>query len=432
MLLRVGLENLWSFRDRTELSFVGTALTDEPDYRIPHPAAPNGVLPVLAVYGGNASGKSNLLQAIIGLFREVRDSFKRDVGAEIPRTPFLLRRAPRELPSRLDVDFTVDDDRLHYGFVFDDARVIEEWLYLWKAETRRQTLLFHRQGEDKRDWVFGAALGGTFRRIAVGTRREVLIFSRLASEDHPRLKVWHEAFVKALSAQRIELTSATDLLHPNAPVLAPENRELVRALLRSADAGIEDVRVQDPDGSRSYILRRLERLGVEDSQLEDVAAVFKETPELHIIELGHQAEEGIVYLSPDQESIGTQSLLRLLNPILHALARGKLVMLDEMGGGLHPRLVSELVGLFTDPASNPRGAQLVFTTHDSQIMEHLRRDEILLVDKGRDGASTLRALSDLKLRKRDDWRRAYELGLAGGVPFPRKMSEVLARRESRS
>lgn len=427
MLLRVGIENLWSFRDRTELSFVGTALTDEPSYRMPHPAAPHGVLPVLAVYGANASGKSNLLKAVIALFREVRDSFKRDVGDAIPRIPFLLRKAPRAQPSRLDVDFTHEDDRLHYGFIFDDRRVVEEWLYLWKGETRRQTLLLHRQGEDKREWTFGAALGGPNRRIAESTRPECLFFSKAAAEDHPKLKEWHEAFVKALAAQRIELTNATELLPPNAPILAPGNQEIVRSLLRSADVGIEDLRVQDPDNSRDVIMRRFKELGAREDDLEEVSAVFKEMPELHVIELGHQGEDGLAYLSPDLESIGTQSLLRLLNPILDALSTGGLLMLDEMGGGLHPRLVSELMGLFTDPASNPRGAQLVFTTHDSLIMEHLRRDEILLVDKGRDGASTLRALSDLKLRKRDAWRRIYELGLVGGVPMPGRMSEVLSR-----
>lgn len=394
-----------------------------------HPAAPHGVLPVLAVYGANASGKSNLLNAAISLFAEVRDSFKRDVGASIPRTPFLLRAAPRAEPSRLDVDFTHGDDRLHYGFVFDDHRVIEEWLILWRAESRRQTVLFHRQGEESRDWTFGAGLGGPNRRIAESTRPECLFFSKAAEENHPKLKGWHEAFVRGLAARRVDLTDSLEFLRSDAPILAPENLNTVRRLLRSADVGIEDMRVLDPNASRDVFLQSV-RGALPENAVEPLAAAMRQAADFHVIELGHRGNDGLTYLPQRMESVGTQSLLRLLNPILRALSIGRLLILDEMGAGLHPRLVSELVGLFTDPASNPHGAQLVFTTHDSLIMERLRRDEILLVDKGSDGASTLRALSDLKLRRRDAWRRIYELGLVGGVPVPGRMSEVLSQPET--
>lgn len=430
MLLRIGIENLWSIRDRTELSFVGTALKDEPAALLPHPAAPHGLLPVLALYGANASGKSNLIKAIELLTSEVQHSFKRDIGAPIARTPFLLRKQARAQPSRLDVDFSHGEDRLHYGFVFDDQRFIEEWLYLWRGRTQRKTVLFHRQGEDKRDWTFSAALEGPNRRIADATRDECLFFSKAAAEDHPKLKGWHQVFLEALWVDRVELTSESTHFHiGRAPVLLPENRALVRRLLAAADLGITDLRVQDPDHSRVVLLQRLAALGLPASEMEKVSSVLTGMGDTHVIELGHQGEDGLAYLSPELESLGTQSLLGILSPVLSALKEGSLLVLDELGSGLHPRLVAELVGLFTSPASNPRGAQLLFTTHDSLIMDQLRRDEILLVDKGRDGASTVRALSDLALRKRDDWRRLYELGLVGGLPAPERLSDVLAEPE---
>lgn len=137
----------------------------------------------------------------------------------------------------------------------------------------------------------------------------------------------------------------------------------------------------------------------------------------HVLQLAHRGTAGApVYLDLEDESEGTRALLNRLHETLGLLESGGLWVVDELDRSLHPLLVAELVRIFADPLANPRGAQILFTTHATGLLGELRRDEVVLVDKGPDGATTLARMSDFNVLKREDLRRVYDEGRVGGVP----------------
>jgi hypothetical protein len=201
------------------------------------------------------------------------------------------------------------------------------------------------------------------------------------------------------------------------PLFEPEHRERVLRLLRAADLGVIDFRVE----------RRRERL---DALTETTAArprgaaaepdlpyLSRPDDDPKVLVLGHATAEGeVVWFDEDQESGGTVALIHHLHALLPRLRTGGVWVVDELDRAMHPHLVRAVLDLFTDPASNTGRAQLLFTTHDVSLLDHLRRDEVLLVEKTADGGTALVPLTDFKPLKRDGLRAAYEEGRYGAIP----------------
>ena len=159
--------------------------------------------------------------------------------------------------------------------------------------------------------------------------------------------------------------------------------------------------------------------------------VVKQIPDKPFVEvwLRHGASDQELWdVPPDQESRGTSVLLVRLNDLFGVLSEGGLLMLDEIDTSLHPDLSAALVSLFTNKATNPKGAQLLFTTHDRSLLKSLRRDEVVLIDKSLEGVSTVKVASDFQgVRGRDDLRQLHEQGRLGGVPILGNLSGLFAR-----
>jgi predicted ATPase len=175
-----------------------------------------------------------------------------------------------------------------------------------------------------------------------------------------------------------------------------DGRESALALLRFADLGIDDVQV------------------VEDEEEARLSAQPRRR--LRFI---HTAGGQEVPFEIAEESAGTQTWFALIGPALTALRRGQVLLFDEIDASLHPRLSARLLELFQDPKTNPHGAQLIFTTHDTSLLNYLNRDEVWLTEKGADGATTLTALAEYggdKVRRSLNLERAYLQGRFGAVP----------------
>ena len=161
--------------------------------------------------------------------------------------------------------------------------------------------------------------------------------------------------------------------------------------------------------------------------LEEMSSALEERGIPRELRLLHGTTTDEWELDPGLESRGTWILLSRLNDLLTLLREGRLLVIDEIDTSLHPDLCGALVDLFTSPQTNPRGAQLLFTTHDRSLLSRLRTDEIVLADKGQDGATQLRAASDYKgVRAREDLRRAHEHGRLRGVPVLGDLARLVA------
>ncbi|HEY8376581.1 MAG TPA: AAA family ATPase, partial [Nannocystis sp.] len=203
----------------------------------------------------------------------------------------------------------------------------------------------------------------------------------------------------------------------------PALRDTVVAFITAADIGVIGVR---PVAVELDLKMLAPLLG--DEAVKTLSAHMDGPGAPYELRLRHGSSESSWELPPEMESRGTNILLRRLEDLLQVLRDGGVLVLDELDTSLHPDLCGTLVDMFTTPATNPKGAQLVFTTHDGGLLSRLRRDEVVLIDKARDGASTLRTASDYSdVRGRDDLARAYALGRIRGVPALGDLAGILAR-----
>jgi predicted ATPase len=356
------------------------------------------VLPVAAIYGANASGKSNLLDGLRFMAEAVRDSFGQwGPGAGVPRRPFRLDRRAGERPSVFVVEIVEGGLRYTYGFEVDDRRVLAEWLYSYPKKRRR--LLFERTLDDVR-----IVSGLSHERAKLEVLKELLrpnsLFLSLAaqSNDEALLPVYRW-FVDGLD---FRLAGDPANLGRELSTFLRGNEELrdrFVELVRVADFGISDI-------------------GLGGGSVDDPEADERATAERRRVRLAHGDE----FFELAEESAGTRSWLGLLPSVLGVLRGGGVLVIDEIDASLHSLLSARLVGLFNDPAANPGGGQLIFTTHDATLLhpplaaEVLDRDEVWFVEKGQDGASQLYPLTDFKPRREDNLERRYLAGQYGAVP----------------
>lgn len=403
MLLRFQVANFASLRDEQELSLI--ALDQHADLAVRRvPGTKLSALPVVAIYGQNASGKSNVLSALAFMREAVVSSHQRwRRGQPIPRNPFRFDAESLSSPSRLVVDLTLDNVRYEYGFSVDDQQVVEEWLYSYPE--RRRRVLFDR--EAGRPIRFGPTLSGERKLVERVTRSNSLYLSAAAANDHPQLSPLYDWF-----AHTIVATPDNDWtrLDHTLSALSGHRRQMLLDLIRYADLGVTDVSRADPEG-------------VEVTN-GDGRTVFGYVPDPY--EEGrvtHVAGERRMELPLVMESSGTRTWLELSGAVVDTLQEGGLLVIDELDAMLHPNLASKLMGLFQLPETNARGAQLIFNTHDASLLgpvapERLRRDQVWLTEKDEDGATHLFPLIQYRVRDGlENIEKRYLSGRYGAVPF---------------
>jgi len=400
------------------------------------------VVPVTAIFGANAAGKSNVLDALRWMRDAVLNSFRLwEPERGVPRTPFKLDPAVRTAPSLFAVELLLDEVRYTYGFTVDDDRVTEEWLYTYPHNRRRTVFVRSQEG-----WEFGSTVPrAKLEQVVDLTPRNALFLTTAArtevAEVAPAFRWFQQslAFTDPSSSWREELMQQ----------LEGPDRDALIELVRAADLGIRDVTVdsdEDPEQIRQEIIDTTAKIrpqhGHEDSQIKEALATVKlaltviaraasgeaAMPPLRAAQLSRERElrflhgESRVALTEKEQSYGTLAWLRVLTQTMTALRAGSVLCVDEIDSSLHPRLTARLIELFRHSETNPRGAQLIFTTHDATLLgtsfgeDILERDEVWFVEKGGDGATKLYPLSDFRPRKEDNRERRYLGGSYGAVP----------------
>jgi len=403
MLLNFRVANVLSFRDEQRISFVATELNDGSARQtgIRDRGKEVSVVPVLGIYGANASGKTNVLAALRLMRATVLGSL-RSLSEPNPvrRVAFGLDPKFSEEPSFYEVDIVLQDGvRYTYGFEIDDDRVRGEWLHAY-PKGRKQVWLDRK--DDEIDFP-GEGLRGEKLELARRTRPDALFLSVAAQFNHEQLLPVFGWFRENLW-----------LISPEADKGQRENFARERVL--------RDTRFRE----RMTRVLQVADLGL--TGFDDVALAHGE------IRLLHRAGTREVPLDFGDESLGTRSWFGLLSALLAAFDTGTTVLVDELDASLHPTMCAEVVHLFSDPEANPRGAQMLFTTHDTTLLQTLvgddrvlDRDTVWLTEKDTEGATELYPLTSLSPppRKEGNRFRKYLLGKYGGVP--RVASGMVAR-----
>ena len=426
MLLRFGVSNHLSIRDFQELSFVASSLKDRDEGLIPCAVAPKGtVVPAAVIYGANASGKSNLVKAMGIMLIMVRDSHRHGrPGDGVLRQPFALDPTCAGKPSRFEIDFVIDGVRHYYGFEASDDAFESEWLYDFPGSRRR--MLFERKGGEFR---FGRGLKGRNNIIADLTRSNSLYLSAAAQNGHERLSQVSGYFRSVHGVYVIAVPGAMASFH-----LAeeePDSRTI--DFLRKIGTGVVDYRQKEAEYADEIeavqrdVLTAMRKRGDVPADLEAAMGSNWRTA----IELAHRNQNGEkVYFDLDLESAGTRRLLFVLGFAFQALDEGTPLFVDELDASLHTQAAEAVLRLFCSPESNPKGAQLVVTTHDTNLMRApmLRRDQLWFTEKDADGATRLYPLTDIRTRKGDDIEKGYQQGRYGAVPFDDPLSALAPPR----
>lgn len=403
MFFSFRVANVLSFRDEQFLSFAATELhgASARPTEIREHGKEISVLPVLGIYGANASGKSNFLAAL----SLMRDTVLSSLGwlsepNPVRRISFALDPNLAKMPSFYEIDMGLQDGvRYTYGFEIDDRRIRGEWLHAYPKG--RKQVWFDRK-DDEIEFP-GEGLRGEKLELTRRTRSDTLFLGVGALFNHDQLLPVFEWF------------------RDNLQLVSPERDKFERE--RSTSRRV----LHDP-GFRDRIARVLQvaDLGITGF---DKAALAKDE-----IRFLHRARTREIPLDFANESLGTRSWFALLGTLLEALERGTTVLIDELDASLHPVISAEAVRMFQDPEANPHGAQMVFTSHDATLLytllgtdSVLDRDTVWLTEKGSDGATELYPLTSLspRPRKEDNLFRKYLLGQYGGVP--RVSSGRLAR-----
>lgn len=411
MLIQFSVQNHRSLRDEHSLSLTAAAFGSEDERLIRTPALSDRVLPAVALYGANASGKTNVLHALAFMRHAVLQSYRLwEPDGGVPVEPFALSSV-RSSPSEYEVDLIVDGMRQRYGFVCGSERIEEEWLFAWPSG--HQQTWFEREGDE---YHFGRNFPGDNEAIRKLTRPNSLFLAAAAQNNHARLLPLFRWF----RTTQIDLRRPRPLGLTNTWMLLTESplslfgsddpistgRGAILELLRWADTGIIDVRVEESErdsGTPGRSSRRRTRI------------LFRHKA----------AEDGVdgTWLPLEVESAGTAVLIELAPRLNRVLETGGLICIDELEASLHPMLALALLGLFQDPLRNKAGAQLIFTTHDTNLLGNtlgeapLRRDQIWFTEKDEAGATRLYPLTDFHPRKNENLERGYLQGRYGAIPF---------------
>jgi hypothetical protein len=410
MLLRFRFSNYRSFRDEQELSLVAGPFTDLPEVVFTRPGLREGVLPVAAIYGANASGKTNVLRALHFMANTVQASHRGwPPDAPIPREPFTADDGSNAAPSRFVTDFLVGETRHQYGFVLDSNLVLEEWLLAY-PNGKKQSWFARKHGEPM---SFGAKMPGENKTIENLTRKNSLFLSAAAQNNHEALLPIYTWFSQSLSFVRGDRTlwqTQTALL-----CRTEEFKSAVAQFISLADLGISELKVHDekfPDETRKLMEAVLSILRPEGT----IPDLPDTEPQVRFL---HRVGAASVAFELGEESDGTRAYFALLGPIVQALQNGGTLCIDELDASLHPLLAIQLMGVFNRPSSNPRAAQLIFNTHDTNLLSSglLRRDQVWFTEKNNDASTHLYPLSDFKPRRNENLESGYLQGRYGAIPF---------------
>ena len=409
MLIQFRFKNFKSFRDDTILDLSATKITEHSDRVIS--AGYDKLLPTAAIFGANASGKSNVIEAFRYMMTYVIESFsyggdpndRKTKNKKLKYTPFLFDSASKDAESSFEVYFMGTEERgyksYNYGFTLNQDGVIEEWLNSKAKTAREYKQVFYRNGNE-------LDLSGIHTKsqelIRISLNKEALIVSLGAKLKVTKLKSIRDWFYN---------TNFTNFGNPYENVF-------LSSLI--PDGFAENKSVQDKvvayfsSFDSSIIGFHTEVLKGEDEDHRHV-----KIDAIHCMVNG-----GTASIPLEEESDGTLKMFALYPALQDTLENGGVLFVDELNARLHPLLVRSFLITFLNPEINSKHAQLVFTTHDSWQLSNnlLRRDEIWFTEKDDSGVSALYSLADfvdedgIKIRKDESYEKNYLLGKYGAIP----------------
>ncbi len=416
MLIAFNVGNYRSFKQIVTFSMMSTKLTSknkELDQNNVFPITSSlNLLKSAAIYGANAGGKSNLIKAMSFMRHFVLTSSKESLSTEpIPVESFRLSTETESKPSLFEMIFFLEGKRYRYGFEADTRRVHSEWLYHTR---QKETNLFLREGNQfELSSVFKEGKG-----LEARTRDNALFLSVVAQFNGiiaQSIQNWFKQvnFISGLSDKGYQGFTLNSMANNTL-------RDNIISFVKQLDVDISDIIVEKtviesddhfpkelPQELKSFLL----------NQTKGSSAFNVKT--LHRKYNNENSYIAFEEFDVQDESEGTQKLIFVSGPLLDTLQSGKVLIVDELDARLHPKMTASIIKLFNSNITNPKKAQLIFATHDVNLLDHnfFRRDQIWFTEKNKYGVTDLYSLAEYRVRNDASFEKDYIAGRYGAIPF---------------
>lgn len=389
----------------------------------------NVALNAIAIYGPNGSGKSNLLKAMGLLDRLLHLSARSSSTTKLPYDPFLLRQGWDSKPTSFEITFLLDEYRYRYGLKFNQMEIISEWLF--RKGAGREVSVFQRERD-----VIDASSGfqGSNKAIEAAieaTRSNALFLSTcdmLNVEEAKRIFQWFRYFNMVDGLQTEDEEIQTVALWQNKEY-RPKIKEyldhlklsIVELEITTKAFDINELDPSLPEEVRNILIKEL--TGKERYTVWSKHWLYDNE--------GRATNELVSWKLEERESSGTKKAFHLSGPVLWALVNGGTLIIDEIEAKMHPLMTLNTINLFLDSKTNPNKAQIIFATHDTNLLSYcnLRRDQIYLSEKNKWESTVIYSLSDFvyvgkegpflkneKERPDTDKEKRYFEGRYGAIP----------------
>ena len=371
---------------------------------------------ITALYGPNASGKSNVIKALATMVSCILNSAS--ANWILPYEPFLLREGADSEPTRFTITFSSNGRHFKYGFSYDRTHVVGERLLERSAGSRKMRTVFSRDGSDSLNST--AAKNGFGKKLYGKTRPETLLITKAREDNNEYANLVFEllssiVLVGDAAEGFFSGPMYVEMLKQDAGL-----REKTVELMQRCDIAIRDIRLEAKPLASSFVDTWPVTLSEEVKQqlVKQGTTEFKTVHALRDDELTVTGMQELDFWY--HESAGTRKFFEVAVPIISAIENGQAIFIDEFSSYIHPGLAKAILGLFRNQAKIRDNARLVFVTHDTSMMSgELLREEIILVEKTLGEETRLKPLVVAGARKDEPFEKRYLSGYYGALPFIR-------------
>jgi hypothetical protein len=424
MLIEFSVGNYRSFKEKVTFSMVAANLVAK-DKKLDE----NNVFKVnedlkllksAAIYGANASGKSNLAKALAFMADFMINSSRETQSVdEIAVEPFILSSETKDKPSFFELVFLIDSQQYRYGFEADYENIVSEWLFY--VPKVRETNLFERQ-------LNTIKMSKTYKGKGIEQRtRNNALFLSVSAQFNVEIAV---TILEWISDQLILISTESnqeDWLYTFSFLVRDENTHEIIQLIKELDLSIEDINVKSMDITINSL---------PDTAPDEVKDLVKKTGKISgkTVEFIHRKFDqngdfqGFKSFDLEEyESEGTRKIFALAGYLVAALKEGSSLVIDEFDARLHPLISQAIVKLFNSNETNPNNAQLIFMTHDTNLLSNklFRRDQIWFTEKNNYGATDLYSLAEYNIRNDASFESDYIKGRYGAIPYLGNLSNLV-------
>lgn len=426
MLVEFSVGNFLSFKTKTTLSLAATSIKEHVDSNIFF-TEHSDLLKGAVIYGANASGKSNFIRAMSIMRRLVLQSFEQSSREELDITPFLLNTETEHLPSFFEAIFVIDSTRYRYGFEADYKQFRAEWLF--EAQKNVEKPLFLRE-EDGIEVMKTFSEGKDLEKRTRDNALFLAVVDQFNGKTAKKIMQWFNNFItiSGLSHEGYKAVTFDMLKH----------KQTSTALLdfyKKLDLGFDDISISKKPFDGKELPKDMPESLVKQL-VTDLEGAFR--IDIKTIHRKYDAKGKAIgqveFDMRSQESSGTNKLFNISGPVFDVLNDGGVLVVDELDASLHPLLTLAVTKLFNSKDFNRNNAQLIFATHDTNLLYYgnYRRDQIYFVEKDQYGVSDMYSLVEYKeqgktIRKDRSFEKDYIEGRYGAIPFIGNLSNVVTK-----